>query len=288
MAKLSSFPSGPVESGDYFIGSTQKGKTKKITMSSVIASTKDAINTLDNFAVANTDNGYTLSWDRNTLSIDGPSIEDAILSVSGSGPVKSVTTDRNTVLSLNYEGAGNIVDAAKKYKTSIDNVEFLVQDKNKAAVKKLGIDKLPYTNNEGTVTSVSIADDLGAASTITSEGTINIKGGNGITTKLVGSDLTVEYLGKVGGTVNKVISLDETAILTSISQDGSEVSIRPAKIPLLKAGTYEFASVTVDQLGRVTKIEDQKNKIDALTARIEQLENQITALQDESSTDTSN
>ena len=287
MAKLSSFPLDSVESGDYFIGATQKGTTKKITMYSVIASVEDAINTLDNFAVANTDNGYTLSWDRNTLSVDGPSIEDAILSVSGSGPVESVTTDRNTVLSLNYEGAGNIVDAAKKYKTDLDNVEFLVQDKNKAAVKKLGIDKLPYTNNKGTVTSVSIADDLGAASTITSEGTINIKGGNGITTRMVGSDLTVEYLGKVGGTVNKVTSLDETAILTSISQDGSEVFIRPAKIPLLKAGTYEFASVTVDQLGRVTKIEDQKNKIDALTARIEQLELQIQS-QDESSTDTSN
>lgn len=287
MAKLSSFPSGPVESGDYFIGSTQKGKTKKITMASVIASTKDAINTLDNFGVSNTDNGYALSFINNTLSIDGPSIEDAVLSVTGSGPITDVTTDRNTALSLKYEGAGNIVDYAKKYKSSIDNVEFLVQDKNKATVKKLGIDKLPYTNNEGTVTSVSIADDLGAASTITSEGTINIKGGNGITTKLVGSDLTVEYLGKVGGTVNKVISLDETAILTSISQDGSEVSIRPAKIPFLKAGTYEFASVTVDQLGRVTKIEDQKNKIDALTARIEQLESQIQS-QDESSTDTSN
>ena len=287
MAKLSSFPSGPVESGDYFIGSTQKGKTKKITMASVIASTKDAINTLDNFGVSNTDNGYALKFINNTLSIDGPSIEDAVLSVTGLGPITDVTTDRNTVLTLKYEGAGNIVDYAKKYKSSIDNVEFLVQDKNKAAVKKLGIDKLPYTNNEGTVTSVSIADDLGAASTITSNGTINIKGGNGITTKLVGSDLTVEYLGKVGGTVNKVISLDETAILTSISQDGSEVSIRPAKIPFLKAGTYEFASVTVDQLGRVTKIEDQKNKIDALIARIEQLESQIQS-QDESSTDTSN
>ena len=287
MAKLSSFPSGPVESGDYFIGSTQKGKTKKITMASVIASTKDAINTLDNFGVSNTDNGYALKFINNTLSIDGPSIEDAVLSVTGLGPITDVTTDRNTVLTLKYEGAGNIVDYAKKYKSSIGNVEFLVQDKNKAAVKKLGIDKLPYTNNEGTVTSVSIADDLGAASTITSEGTINIKGGNGITTKLVGSDLTVEYLGKVGGTVNKVISLDETAILTSISQDGSEVSIRPAKIPFLKAGTYEFASVTVDQLGRVTKIEDQKNKIDALIARIEQLESQIQS-QDESSTDTSN
>lgn len=288
MAKLSSFPSGSVESGDYFIGSTQSGRTKKITMSSVIASTQNAINTLNNFSVSNTDNGYTLGWNNNTLTIDGPSIENAILSVSGSGSIESVTTDRNTVLSLNYEGAGNIVDAAKKYKTNLDNVEFLVQDKNKAAVKKLGIAQLPYTNTEGTVTSVSIADDLGAASTITSDGTINIKGGNGITTRMVGSDLTVEYLGRVGGTVNEVTSLDETAILTSISQDGSKVSIRPAKIPLLKAGTYKFASVTVDQLGRVTKIEDQKNKIDALTARIEQLENQITALQDESSTDTSN
>ncbi len=286
MAKLGDYPSGPVESGDYFIGATQKGKTKRITMSSVVALTKDAINTLDNFAIDNTDNGYTLSWSGNTLAIDGPSIEDAILSVSGSGPVKSITTDRNTVLSLKYEGAGNIVDAAKKYKSSINDAQFLVQDKLSAIVSKLDISKLPYTNNEGTVTSIRIADDLGVASTITSEGTINIKGGNGITTEMVGSDLVVKYLGKVGGTVNKVTSLDETAILTSISQDGSEVFIRPAKIPLLKAGTYEFASVTVDQLGRVTKIEDQKNKIDALTARIEQLESQIQT-QDESTDNTS-
>lgn len=286
MAQINDYPSGPVESGDYFIGATQKGKTKRITMSSVIALTKEAINTLDNFAIDNTDNGYTLGWSNNALTINGPSIEDAILSVSGSGPVKSVTTDRNTVLSLKYEGAGNIVDAAKKYKSSVNDVQFLVQDKLSATVSKLDISKLPYTNNEGTVTSIRIADDLGAASTITSEGTISIKGGNGITTKMVGSDLTVEYLGKVGGTVNKVTSLDETAILTSISQDGSEVYVRPAKVPSLKAGRYDFASVTVDQLGRVTKIEDQKNKIDALTARIEQLESQIQT-QDESSTDTS-
>lgn len=286
MAQINDYPSGPVESGDYFIGATQKGKTKRITMSSVIALTKEAINTLDNFAIDNTDNGYVLGWNNNALTINGPSIEDAILSVSGSGPVESVTTDRNTVLSLKYEGAGNIVDAAKKYKSSVNDAQFLVQDRVSATVSKLDISKLPYTNNEGTVTSIRIADDLGTSSTITSEGAINIKGGNGITTKMVGSDLTVEYLGKVGGTVNKVTSLDETAILTSISQDGSEVYIRPAKVPFLKAGRYDFASVTVDQLGRVTKIEDQKNKIDALTARIEQLESQIQT-QDESSTDTS-
>jgi hypothetical protein len=286
MAKINDYPAGSVESGDYFIGATQKGKTKRITMSSVVALTKDSVNTLDNFGVCNTDNGYALKFINNTLSIDGPSIEDAILSVSGSGPVESVTTDRNTVLSLKYEGAGNIVDAAKKYKSSVNDAQFLVQDRVSATVSKLDISKLPYTNNEGTVTSIRIADDLGTASTITSEGAINIKGGNGITTKMVGSDLTVEYLGKVGGTVNKVTSLDETAILTSISQDGSEVYIRPAKVPFLKAGRYDFASVTVDQLGRVTKIEDQKNKIDALTARIEQLESQIQT-QDESTDNTS-
>ncbi len=139
MAKLSSFPSGPVESGGYFLGVDAKGKTKRITMSSVVALTKDAINTLDNFAVDNTDNGYTLSWSDNTLAIDGPSIEDAILSVSGSGPVKSVTTDRNTVLSLKYEGAGTTVDAAKKYKSNVNNAQFLVQDKLNGNVRKLDI-----------------------------------------------------------------------------------------------------------------------------------------------------
>ena len=89
-------------------------------------------------------------------------------------------------------------------------------------------------------------------------------------------------------TVNNVVSLDETFILSGISEDGSTVSLRPARIPLLKAGRYDFANVTVDQYGRVTKIEDQKNKIDALIARIDALEEQLIQLQNESSTNTSN
>ena len=286
MAKLGNYPSGAVESGDYFIGATQKGKTKRITMSSVVALAKESINTLDNFAVVNKDNGYTLSWNSNILSIDGPSIEDAILSVSGAGPIESITTSRNTTLSLKYEGAGNIVDAAKKYKTSVNNVQFLVQDKLNGNVGKLGISKLPYTNNEGTVKSISITDGNGHQATITDEGSVNIVGGNGISTEMVGSDLVVKYLGKVGGTVSKVKSLDETVILASVSADGSEITIRPAKVPGVRPGRYDFASVTIDNYGRITKIEDQKNKIDALTARIEQLESQIQP-QDESSTSTS-
>jgi len=286
MAKLSSFPSGAVASGDHFLGVTPKGKTKKITMASVVAATKDSINTLDNFAVSNTDNEYTLGWKNNTLTISGPSIEDAILSVESVGAVKSVTTDRNTVISLKYEGAGNIVEGAKKYKSSINNVEFLVQDKLTSKVGKLHIAELPYTNNEGTVTGITVSDDYGSKNIITEEGSINIKGGNGITTKLVGSDLTVEYLGKVGGTVNNVISLDETYLLTSLSEKGDVVSIRPARIPNVKVGRYEFASVTVDQYGRVTGIKDNQNIIDALLARIEALESQIQT-QDESTNNTS-
>ena len=285
MAKINDYPSGSVESGEYFIGATRTGKTKKITMSSVVALTKESINTLDNFSVSNTDNGYTLGWSGNALTVDGPSIENAILSVSGSGPVQSVTTDRNTVVGLKYEGANNIVDFAKTHDGSVNSVQFLVQ--KSGVVSKLDISKLPYTNNEGTVKSVSITDDTGHGATITEEGSISIVGGNGISTEMVGSDLVVKYLGKVGGTVSKVKSLDETFILASVSADGSEIVLRPAKVAGVRPGRYDFASVTVDNYGRITKIEDQKNKIDALTARIEELESKIKT-QDESSTSTSN
>lgn len=284
MAKINDYPSGSVESGDYFIGATRTGKTKKITMSSVVALTKESINTLDNFGVSNTDNGYTLGWSDNTLTVNGPSIENAILSVSGSGPVQSITTDRNVVVGLKYEGANNIVDFAKTHSGSVNQIQFLVQ--KSGIVSKLDISKLPYTNNEGTVKNVSITDGAGHGTTITEEGSISIVGGNGISTEMVGSDLVVKYLGKVGGTVSKVKSLDETVILASVSADGSEIVIRPAKVAGVRPGRYDFASVTVDNYGRITKIEDQKNKIDALTARIEELESKIKT-QDESSTSTS-
>jgi hypothetical protein len=286
MARITNFPSSAAQPADFVIGSSPTGGSKKMSVGSIASLVRDSINTLNNFSVSNSDNGYTLAWSNNTLSINGPSIEDAILSVNGAGPVSVVTSERNSFISLKYSGARNIIDAAGIYKGKTSNINFFVENKAKNEVKKIGIDKLPFTNNTGTVTAVTIADENGTGKTITESGTINIKGGNGITTSMVGADLTIEYLGKVGGTVNSVISLDETVLLTSISQDGSEVSIRPAKVPV-RTGRYDFASVTVDNYGRVTKIEDQKHIIDALAARIEALESQIQS-QDESSTDTSN
>jgi uncharacterized protein YdeI (BOF family) len=286
MARITNFPSSAAQPADFVIGSSPTGGSKKMSVGSIASLVRDSINTLNNFSVSNSDNGYTLAWSNNTLSINGPSIEDAILSVNGAGPVSVVTLERNSFISLKYSGTRNIIDAAGIYKAKTSNINFFVENKAKNEVKKIGIDKLPFTNNTGTVTAVTIADENGTGKTITESGTINIKGGNGITTSMVGADLTIEYLGKVGGTVNSVISLDETVLLTSISQDGSEVSIRPAKVPV-RTGRYDFASVTVDNYGRVTKIEDQKHIIDALAARIEALESQIQS-QDESSTDTSN
>jgi uncharacterized protein YdeI (BOF family) len=285
MARITNFPSSAAQPADFVIGSSPTGSSKKMSIGSIATLVRDSINTLNNFSVNNSDNGYTLAWSNNTLSIDGPSIEDAILSVNGAGPVSVVTSERNALISLKYTGARNIIDAAGIYKAKTSNINFFVENKATNEVKKIGIDKLPFTNNTGTVTAVTIADENGTGKTITESGTINIKGGNGITTSMVGTDLTIEYLGKVGGTVNNVISLDETVLLTSISQDGSKVSIRPAKVPV-RTGRYDFASVTVDNYGRVTKIEDQKHIIDALVARIEALESQIQS-QDESSTDTS-
>jgi uncharacterized protein YdeI (BOF family) len=286
MARITNFPSSAAQPGDFVIGSSPTGRSKKMSVGSIASLVRDSINTLNNFSVSNSDNGYTLDWNNNTLTVDGPSIEDAILSVNGAGPVSVVTSERNSFISLKYSGTRNIIDAAGIYKAKTSNINFFVENKAKNEVKKIGIDKLPFTNNTGTVTAVTIADENGTGKTITESGTINIKGGNGITTSMVGADLTIEYLGKVGGTVNNVISLDETVLLTNVSQDGSEVSIRPAKVPV-RTGRYDFAGVTVDNYGRVTKIEDQKHIIDALVARIEALESQIQS-QDESSTDTSN
>lgn len=285
MAKISNFPSSAAQPGDFVIGSSPTGRSKKMSIGSIATLVRDSINTLSNLSVSNSDNGYTLGWSNNTLTIDGPSIEDALLSVNAAGPLSVVTSERNALISLKYTGARNIIDAAGVYKAKTSNINFLVENRLTSEVKKIGIDNLPFTNNKGTVTSVTIADSHGIGTAITSEGTINIKGGNGITTSMVGSDLTIEYLGKVGGTLNKVISLDETVILTSVK--GDTASLRPAKIPGLKAGRYEFASVTIDQYGRVTKIEDKQKTIDALLSRIEALELKIQA-QDESSTDTSN
>ena len=286
MPRITNFPSSAAQPADFVIGSSPTGGSKKMSVGSIASLIRDSINTLNNFSVSNSDNGYTLDWNNNTLTVDGPSIEDAILSVNGAGPVSVVTSERNSFISLKYAGARNIIDAAGVYKAKTSNINFFVENKAKNEVKKIGIDKLPFTNNTGTLTGITIADENGTGKTITESGTINIKGGNGITTSMVGADLTVEYLGKVGGTVNNVISLDETVLLTSISQDGSEVSIRPAKVPV-RTGRYDFAQVTVDNYGRVTKIEDQKHIIDALVTRIEALESQIQS-QDESSTDTSN
>jgi uncharacterized protein YdeI (BOF family) len=286
MARITNFPSSAAQPADFVIGSSPTGRSKKMSVGSIASLVRNSINTLNNFSVSNSDNGYTLDWNNNTLTVDGPSIEDAILSVNGAGPVSVVTSERNSFISLKYSGTRNIIDAAGIYKAKTSNINFFVENKAKNEVKKIGIDKLPFTNNTGTVTAVTIADENGTGKTITESGTINIKGGNGITTSMVGADLTIEYLGKVGGTVNNVISLDETVLLTSISQDGSEVSIRPARVPV-RIGRYDFASVTVDKYGRVTQIEDQKHIMDALVARIEALESQIQS-QDESSTDTSN
>lgn len=286
MAKLSNYKPIPGTINDYAIGCDAKGRSKKIPIIDIAHIVNDAINTLDNFSISNSDNEYTLGWENNTLTVDGPSIANVILSVSSSGAIKSETIDRKTNISLNYEGQNNIIELSKPYKGELGNIQFFVQDKLNNVVGKFDISKLPYTANTGTVESITFLDDFGAKNTITKNGSITIKGGRGVVTKIENSDLTIEYTGKIGGTLNKVVSLDETVLMTSLASEDT-INIKPVKIPLLKAGRYDFASVTVDTYGRVTKIEDKTNIINGLISRIEALESQIQT-QNESITDTSN
>ena len=286
MAKLNNYKSHSASISDFAIGCDEKGRSKKISIGSIAKIVDDTINNLDNFKISNSDNGYTLDWKNNTLSVDGPSIEDAILSVSSVGAIKSETKNRKTNISLVYSGVNNIIELSKPYKGELGNIEFFVQDKINNITGRFDISKLPYTANTGTVESITFLDDFGAKNTITKNGGITIKGGRGVVTKIENSDLTIEYTGKIGGTLNKIVSLDETVIMTSPASEDT-VNIKPVKIPLLKAGRYEFASVTVDAYGRVTKIEDKTNIINGLISRIEALESQI-QIQNESITDTSN
>lgn len=286
MAKLNNYKSHSASISDFAIGCDEKGRSKKISIGSIAKIVDDTINNLDNFKISNSDNGYTLDWKNNTLSVDGPSIEDAILSISSVGAIKSETTNRKTNISLVYSGINNIIELSKPYKGELGNVEFFVQDKINNITGKFDISKLPYTTNTGTVESITFLDDFGAKNTITKNGGITIKGGRGVVTKIEDSDLTIEYTGKIGGTLNKIVSLDETVIMASSASEDT-VNIKPVKIPLLKAGRYDFASVTVDAYGRVTKIEDKTNIINGLISRIEALESQI-QIQNESITDTSN
>jgi hypothetical protein len=286
MAKLNNYKSHSASISDFAIGCDEKGRSKKISIGSIAKIVDDTINNLDNFKISNSDNGYTLDWKNNTLSVDGPSIENAIISVSSVGAIKSETTNRKTNISLVYSGVNNIIELSKPYKGELGNVEFFVQDKINNVTGKFDISKLPYTTNTGTVESITFLDDFGAKNTITKNGGITIKGGRGVVTKIEDSDLTIEYTGKIGGTLNKIVSLDETVIMTSSASEDT-VNIKPVKIPLLKAGRYDFASVTVDTYGRVTKIEDKTNIINGLISRIEALESQIQT-QNESITDTSN
>lgn len=286
MANLNNYKSHSASISDFAIGCDEKGRSKKISIGSIAKIIDDTINNLDNFKISNSDNGYTLSWKNNTLSVDGPSIENAILSVSSVGAIKSKTTNRKTNISLVYSGVNNIIELSKPYKGEVGNIEFFVQDKINNITGKFDISKLPYTTNTGTVESITFLDDFGAKNTITKNGGITIKGGRGVVTKIEDSDLTIEYTGKIGGTLNKIVSLDETVIMTSLASEDT-VNIKPVKIPLLKAGRYDFASVTVDAYGRVTKIEDKTNIINGLISRIETLESQI-QIQNESITDTSN
>lgn len=286
MANLNNYKSHSASISDFAIGCDEKGRSKKISIGSIAKIIDDTINNLDNFKISNSDNGYTLSWKNNTLSVDGPSIENAILSVSSVGAIKSKTTNRKTNISLVYSGVNNIIELSKPYKGEVGNIEFFVQDKINNITGKFDISKLPYTTNTGTVESITFLDDFGAKNTITKNGGITIKGGRGVVTKIEDSDLTIEYTGKIGGTLNKIVSLDETVIMTSLASEDT-VNIKPVKIPLLKAGRYDFASVTVDAYGRVTKIEDKTNIINGLISRIEALESQI-QIQNESITDTSN
>jgi hypothetical protein len=53
MAKISNFPSSAAQPGDFVIGSSPVGRSKKMSIGSIATLVRDSINTLSNFSVSN-------------------------------------------------------------------------------------------------------------------------------------------------------------------------------------------------------------------------------------------
>lgn len=86
--------------------------------------------------------------------------------VAGTGLTGGASTGSAT-LSIDYLGAGNFIDTLTATAAAIDAGDFILyHDGTDSNVKKGAVSYLPFTNNAGTVTTVSVASANGFAGTV--------------------------------------------------------------------------------------------------------------------------
>ena len=164
-------------------------------------------------------------------------------------------------VSLDYAGTDNYILAAGAGTGDITTSMYIPVSDTSNNVKKYTVNALPFTNNQGTVTSVAISGsdgiDVDSGSPITSSGTIALGLSNVPNTSLANSSVTVT--GGDGLTGGGAVSLGGSVTLnvgagTLIDVDGSNVNVDLSELVTSTSNADGDFFVVVDSLNAQKKL----------------------------------
>ena len=145
----------------------------------------------------------------------GISITDA------TGPVPTVAVD--------YAGADNVILEAQDLSgTAITTGSKILFSDSSSDVSFGNVSDLPFSNNSGTVTSITNAADSGSGTAITGSGTFTYTGGTNVTTSVSGTTVTIN----TSATTN-------TGTVTSVAATGAN-GLTVTGSPITTSGTLAF------------------------------------------------
>jgi len=160
--------------------------------------------TVDNVLVVGAGH-ITVTRSGNTLTVSGSDTTVGTVTdvIGGTGITITGTSTVTPDVNITYAGAANaILAATTAVPVLADTIWF--SDVTDTTIKKALVSALPFSNNPGTVTSISLAGDSGTTNAITSAGTFNIVGGTNVTTSATGTTVTINSTDQYVGTVTSV------------------------------------------------------------------------------------